>query len=142
MGAYLRRPQPGVLGVQSLAFARALHGSASRFDVPSWPNQPVPQPPVGGQDDFVTALQEKQKGEQKKQSFWEEWSHSAGFQAALTTVVGLGLVFLAGVGYLEWYKAHVLHRVGIGRGAGADKTGGTCVPGGLCECYCEVGADR
>lgn len=83
-------------------------------DIPSWPNPPVPQPPVGGADDFVTTLQGQEKSG-KKQSFWEEWSHSAGFQAALTTVVGLGLVFLAGVGYLEWYKAHVLHRVRVER---------------------------
>ncbi len=47
----------------------------------------------------------------EEQSFWKEWSHSASFQAALTTVVGLGMVFAGGVGYLEWYKAHVLHRV-------------------------------
>lgn len=96
--------------------ARGIHVSHPLRDVPSWPNAPVPQPPVGGQDDFVTALQEKGKAP-KKQSFWEEWSHSAGFQAALTTVVGLGLVFLAGTGYLEWYKAHVLHRVGVAMGS-------------------------
>jgi len=51
-------------------------------------------------------------GKEKKKSFWEEWSHSPSFQAALTTVVGLGMVFAGGIGYLQWYKAHVLTRVG------------------------------
>jgi hypothetical protein len=50
----------------------------------------------------------------KERSFWAEWAHSPSFQAALTTVVGLGAVFAGGIGYLQWYKAHVLHRVRTG----------------------------
>lgn len=70
----------------------------------------MPQNPVGPSDD-LSPRPSSGGPTGKKQSFWEEWSHSASFQAALTTIVGLGMVFGAGIGYLEWYKAHVLHRV-------------------------------
>lgn len=52
------------------------------------------------------------KEEKKHESWYHEWAHSPSFQAALTTVVGLGAVFAGGIGYLQWYKAHVLRRVG------------------------------
>ncbi len=76
----------------------------------------MPQPPVGPDDDFSQMMKDhkdkdKGKRQEERQSFWEVWSHSPGFQAALTTVVGLIMVFGGGMGYLQWYKAHVLHRV-------------------------------
>lgn len=80
-----------------------------------WPNAPMPQPPVGPDDDFSQMMKDhKDRGKkpaEERDSFWREWSHSPGFQAALTTVVGLIMVFGGGMGYLQWYKAHVLHRV-------------------------------
>lgn len=81
--------------------------------MPQWPQAPIPQNPVMPSDDLTPNKKTKggSHGEDGKQSFWQEWSHSASFQAALTTVVGLGMVFGAGTGYLQWYKAHVLHRV-------------------------------
>ncbi|CAK9781101.1 hypothetical protein CC85DRAFT_282535 [Cutaneotrichosporon oleaginosum] len=97
---------------------RYLHASAMRFDVPMWPNAPMPQPPVGPDDDFSQMMKDHRnkdksgkKPPEERESFWKEWSHSPGFQAALTTVVGLIMVFGGGMGYLQWYKAHVLHRV-------------------------------
>ncbi|GJJ08463.1 hypothetical protein Clacol_002681 [Clathrus columnatus] len=33
------------------------------------------------------------------------------FDAALTTLIGLGLVFIGGVGYWEWYKTNVLFKI-------------------------------
>ncbi|WWC70154.1 uncharacterized protein I206_104101 [Kwoniella pini CBS 10737] len=90
---------------------RTFTNSTVRYNVPQWPNPPVPQPPIGPSDDLLItpSTSPLNKG---KESFWREWSSSASFQAALTTVIGLGMVFAAGVGYLEWYKSHVLHRMG------------------------------
>ncbi|WWC94615.1 hypothetical protein V866_001462 [Kwoniella sp. B9012] len=87
---------------------RTFSGTSIRLDIPQWPNPPVPQPPVGPSD---TLTDTPPRRNSDKKGFWEQWSSSASFQAALTTVVGLGMVFAAGVGYLEWYKAHVLHRI-------------------------------
>jgi hypothetical protein len=95
-------------------------------NIPQWPNPPVPQPQVtpydtpGSGSGSASAKGtaggsgggEKQQGTKEQvSSFLREWASSSSFQAALTTVVGLGMVFAAGVGYLEWYKYHVLHRV-------------------------------
>ncbi|PAV24222.1 hypothetical protein PNOK_0129000 [Pyrrhoderma noxium] len=33
------------------------------------------------------------------------------FDAALTTVIGLGIVFMGGIAYLEWYKWNVLNKI-------------------------------
>ncbi|WVR09790.1 hypothetical protein IAU60_006866 [Kwoniella sp. DSM 27419] len=93
------------------AAIRCIATTSPRHDIPSWPNPPVPQPPVGPSDDLTSGSSSRRPHGQEKQSFWREWMSSASFQAALTTVVGLGMVFGAGVGYLEWYKAHVLHRI-------------------------------
>ncbi|RSH88872.1 hypothetical protein EHS25_002534 [Saitozyma podzolica] len=72
----------------------------------------MPQPPVGPSDDLGTGSNPSSRRKKADEdSFWYSWSHSPSFQAALTTIVGLGMVFGAGVGYLEWYKAHVLHRM-------------------------------
>ncbi|WVQ67251.1 uncharacterized protein L199_005446 [Kwoniella botswanensis] len=87
---------------------RTLVSTSVRLDIPQWPNPPVPQPPVGPSD---TLTDTPPRRNSDKKGFWEQWASSASFQAALTTVVGLGMVFAAGVGYLEWYKAHVLHRI-------------------------------
>ncbi|WVQ99544.1 hypothetical protein IAU59_006680 [Kwoniella sp. CBS 9459] len=88
---------------------RELSSTSQRRDVPSWPNPPVPQSPIGPSDNLFPNSGSPESKEQE--SFWKQWSSSASFQAALTTVVGLGMVFAAGVGYLEWYKSHVLHRL-------------------------------
>ncbi|WVQ86539.1 hypothetical protein IAS59_000252 [Cryptococcus gattii] len=86
-----------------------------RLNAPSWPSPPVPQPPVGPSDNLSSSSQQSGQyqyhGQQKKKTFWTEWLSSPSFQAALTTVVGLGMVFAGGMAYLEWYKAHVLHRI-------------------------------
>ncbi|KAJ7594947.1 hypothetical protein C8J56DRAFT_928063 [Mycena floridula] len=42
------------------------------------------------------------------------------FDAVLTTVVGLGLVFFGGVGYVKWYKAEVLNKIELAFAAGYD----------------------
>ncbi|ORY32864.1 hypothetical protein BCR39DRAFT_557421 [Naematelia encephala] len=68
----------------------------------------MPQSPVGPSSNLDPS---QPSARHQRESFWKQWSSSASFQAALTTVVGLGMVFAAGVGYLEWYKAHVLHRI-------------------------------
>ncbi|KAG8933445.1 hypothetical protein FRC02_011823 [Tulasnella sp. 418] len=44
----------------------------------------------------------------------------ASFDAALTTVVGLALVFLGGVAYVTWYKARVLDKIEKAFAAGYD----------------------
>ena len=111
--ALLKRPLRGQVAFKKAPFVtshhRALSSSASRLNVPTWPAPPVPQPPVGPSDDFTP---NQPKGKPKtEESFLHAWTTSASFQAALTTVVGLVMVFGAGIGYLEWYKAHVLHRV-------------------------------
>lgn len=91
---------------------RHLSFTPVRRDVPSWPNPPMPQGPVGPSDDLTPfgskSNQQKQQGHRR---WYQDWAHSPSFQAALTTVVGLGMVFGAGVGYLQWYKSHVLRRV-------------------------------
>jgi hypothetical protein len=120
--------------------ARTIHFSPIRRNIPQWPNPPVPQPQVTPLDSSDPHHEGHRRSRSGKSSFWKEWANSASFQAALTTVVGLGMVFGAGVGYLEWansasfqaalttvvglgmvfgagvgylewYKAHVLHRV-------------------------------
>ncbi|BEI93296.1 uncharacterized protein CcaverHIS019_0509240 [Cutaneotrichosporon cavernicola] len=102
-----------------IANTRHLHVSLTRSNVPMWPNSPMPQPPVTADDEFTQMMKDhKNRGkgrqsppEEERESFWREWSSSPGFQAALTTIVGLIMVFGGGMGYLQWYKAHVLHRV-------------------------------
>ncbi|KAG8816542.1 hypothetical protein FRC17_000293 [Serendipita sp. 399] len=39
------------------------------------------------------------------------FSNSSALDAALTTIVGLGLVFLGGVAYVSWYKHRVLDKI-------------------------------
>lgn len=96
--------------------SRPFSSTLYRHNIPSWPNPPVPQPPVGPSDNLSSSSQQSEQyqyhGKQREKSFWTEWLSSPSFQAALTTVVGLGMVFAGGMAYLEWYKAHVLHRVG------------------------------
>ncbi|WVQ82082.1 hypothetical protein IAT38_004210 [Cryptococcus sp. DSM 104549] len=110
-----------------LSFARGFTSTTRAQDVPSWPNPPMPQPPVGPSDDLShrpppssslsssssssSSSHSHNGGQRKKESFWTIWARSPSFQAALTTVVGLGMVFAGGMAYLEWYKAHVLHRI-------------------------------
>nr|ODO01229.1 hypothetical protein L204_01957 [Cryptococcus depauperatus CBS 7855] len=89
------------------------------LNVPSWPNPPMPQPPVGPSNDLSIPKSDtthqgfsRECGSEKKnKNFWTDWLSSPSFQAALTTVVGLGMVFAGGMAYLEWYKSHVLHRI-------------------------------
>lgn len=38
-------------------------------------------------------------------------SRTPTFDAALTTLIGLGLVFLGGIAYWEWYKTNVLYKI-------------------------------
>ncbi|KAF7428731.1 hypothetical protein PC9H_007961 [Pleurotus ostreatus] len=40
--------------------------------------------------------------------------------AALTTIVGLGMVFLGGVGYIKWYKKNVLDKIELAFAPGYD----------------------
>jgi hypothetical protein len=102
-----RSVRPAALPVR----IQLISSSPRRLDIPSWPGPPVPQPPVGPSDDLSSPTRTSQDGKKEHESFWHQWLHSPSFQAALTTMVGLGMVFGAGVGYLEWYKSHVLHRV-------------------------------
>ncbi|KZV97832.1 hypothetical protein EXIGLDRAFT_607590 [Exidia glandulosa HHB12029] len=44
----------------------------------------------------------------------------APWDAALTTLVGLGIVFVGGVGYIAWYKRHVLNKIEVAFQAGYD----------------------
>jgi hypothetical protein len=102
--------------VVSFTPSRSLSATLPRWNVPTWPAPPMPQPPVGPSDNLTpgnsSASSRDSKSKSAEESFWHAWSTSPSFQAALTTVVGLGMVFGAGIGYLEWYKYHVLHRVG------------------------------
>lgn len=95
--------------------SRPFSSTFHRLNIPSWPNPPVPQSPVGPSGNLSSSPQQSEQyryhGKQEK-TFWTEWLSSPSFQAALTTIVGLGIVFGGGMAYLEWYKAHVLHRVG------------------------------
>lgn len=101
--------------IGSATSARRLHASPSIRNIPSWPAPPMPQPPVGPSDNLASGSGRPGagagSGQNKHRSWYSEWAHSPSFQAALTTVVGLAMVFGAGVGYLEWYKGHVLRRV-------------------------------
>ncbi|TFK44895.1 hypothetical protein BDQ12DRAFT_621361 [Crucibulum laeve] len=45
---------------------------------------------------------------------------SALVDAALTTIIGLGLVFAGGVAYVKWYKANVLDKIEVAFSAGYD----------------------
>ena len=104
---------------------RHLSTSPIRLDVPTWPNPPMPQPPVGPSDDLTSGPYRapgagglegggpggKKGGSGTGRSWVSDWAHSPSFQAALTTVVGLGMVFGAGIAYLEWYKGHQLRRI-------------------------------
>jgi hypothetical protein len=90
---------------------RFLNTTRIAQNIPTWPSPPMPQNPVGPSAPVPSSSTSDSPYTTAAQSFWRAWSSSASFQAALTTIVGLGMVFGAGVGYLEWYKAHVLHRV-------------------------------
>lgn len=87
-----------------------------RLDIPTWPPPPIPQSPVGPSDDLTAGPSRATPGLRdveaaSRRRWYQDWVHSPSFQAALTTVVGLAMVFGAGVGYLQWYKGHVLRRV-------------------------------
>ncbi|KAJ9101973.1 hypothetical protein QFC20_005122 [Naganishia adeliensis] len=92
----------------------AFHASAIRKDLPQWPNPPVPQPVVTPYQD-PRAGQGGGGGGDNKKSSWkdilENLSTNPLFGAMLTTVIGLAAVFGGGVGYLAWYKAHVLNKM-------------------------------
>ena len=93
---------------------RPLSTSSIRRNVPRWPQPPgQPQTPINPSDDAISQINSQRisQATDRVKTFWEEWSSSPSFQAALTTVVGLMMVFAGGVGYLSWYKSHVLHRV-------------------------------
>jgi hypothetical protein len=96
----------------ALVHLRALHPTCPVLDMPSSPNHSVSQPPVVPSDKIkphsVSSNTEANIG---FHTLWRQWSQRPSLQAALTTMVGLGIVFGAGVGYLRWYKGHVLRRV-------------------------------
>ena len=92
------------------SLTRPISTTSTRNDAPSWPPPPVPQLPVGPSSSPPSPSSYGPDSDHRP-SFLRDWASSASFQAALTTVIGLGMVFGAGVGYLEWYKSHVLHRV-------------------------------
>lgn len=97
--------------------SRSFTSTASTRNIPSWPSPPIPQNPIMPSDDLSSSSKPSGSGSglgnEKKRSWYSDWAHSPSFQAALTTVVGLAMVFGAGVGYLQWYKAHVLRRVSL-----------------------------
>lgn len=90
--------------------------STRRVFVPSRPTSPNPPFAVGTSEnapknvrhDSVPSSQENIVG---FRSLCRQWSHRPWFHAALTALVGLGIAFGAGVGYLQWYKGHILRRV-------------------------------
>ena len=101
-------------GPSPFQLCRPISVTPRRSDVPSWPPPPVPKPPVSPSDDLTPKAGPSTSHESNakpEESFWQQWMSSASFQAALTTVMGLGMVFAGGIGYLEWYKQHVLYRV-------------------------------
>lgn len=91
--------------------ARLIASTPLRSDVPTWPNPPLPQGPVGPSDNLTSTASNSGHHKESHRRWYQDWVHSPSFQAALTTVVGLAMVFGAGVGYLQWYKSHVLRRV-------------------------------
>jgi hypothetical protein len=108
-----------------LAFSnhRCLSLSSSRRNIPSWPNPPSPQPtvtPLSSQGSSYNSSSSQYSHDSGTRSFLREWASSSSFQAALTTLVGLGVVFAAGVGYFEWYKSHVSRRVEMAFAPGYD----------------------
>jgi hypothetical protein len=103
-----------VLRIPRTSTARALSTTPPRLNLPSWPPGPIPQSPQGpdpngGSNQQNSYGQYQRQGAQDK--WYIKWANSSSFQAALTTIVGLGMVFGGGIAYLEWYKHHVLHRV-------------------------------
>ncbi|KAL1411457.1 hypothetical protein Q8F55_002413 [Vanrija albida] len=106
--ASVRAYRPMAASARAVPLVRALHSSALRQNIPSWPPGPIPENPVTPSQDLASGGSGKKEDHK---SWWHDWLHSPSFQAALTTVVGLGMVFGAGTGYLYWYKAHVLSRV-------------------------------
>jgi len=109
----LRSHHGSIIHARRTVQAREIHSSRINRNIPQWPNPPMPQPSVTPLDPSDPHHSGHRRSRSERTSFWKEWANSASFQAALTTVVGLGMVFGAGVGYLEWYKAHVLHRVSL-----------------------------
>ncbi|GFZ44299.1 hypothetical protein JCM24511_02021 [Saitozyma sp. JCM 24511] len=90
--------------------------STRRVFVPSRPTSANPRSAVGTPEnapknvrhDSVPSSQENIVG---FRSLYRQWSHRPWFHAALTALVGLGIAFGAGVGYLQWYKGHILRRI-------------------------------
>lgn len=93
--------------------ARRISSSPQRLDLPQWPGPAIPQPPVGPSDP-IAAKDDAQSSSSGRGSFgdiFKRWADNPLVQAAITTVLGLGVVFVGGIGYLEWYKANVLNRM-------------------------------
>ena len=68
---------------------RSIHASSHRFDIPQWPNPPVPQPSVTPYDSGNSGgsnLDGKRPG---KGSVYAELAASPIVQAAVTTAIGL-----------------------------------------------------
>lgn len=129
------RASTALAKIAQAASTRHLQTSSALRNIPSWPSPPVPQGPVGPSDD-LKPLKSKPASQE---SFWHQWTNSPSFQAAFTTVVGLAVVFGAGIGYLEWYKHHVLHRVSSNDMACTRRLLMSCTDWkslrtGLCEC--------
>lgn len=89
---------------------RYISASARRLDLPQWPGPAVPQPPVGPSDTIPPSKRTSSPSDSFS-DILRRWADNPLVQAAVTTVLGLGVVFVGGVGYLEWYKANVLDRM-------------------------------
>ncbi|KAF8320502.1 hypothetical protein DL93DRAFT_2052955 [Clavulina sp. PMI_390] len=72
------------------------------------PSEPAPEPPRGNSSSPFSALS------------LPSFTRSSSFDAAVTTAIGLMIVFGAGVGYLSWYKARVLDKVQLAFARGYD----------------------
>ncbi|KAJ9107479.1 hypothetical protein QFC21_000932 [Naganishia friedmannii] len=129
LGQYTKDHRAVALRLQGSTLTRNaqrfnIHSTASRQDLPQWPNPPVPQPVATPYQDPRTGQGGAGGGGKGPGTDWktilENLSTNPLFGAMLTTVIGLAAVFGGGVGYLAWYKAHVLNKMMHAFDAGYD----------------------
>ncbi|EJD40393.1 hypothetical protein AURDEDRAFT_187028 [Auricularia subglabra TFB-10046 SS5] len=122
LGAFQRLPRVLQANTRWLHATRLVRNDKRLETRPAAPEQPQPAPvdlPVnapgpGGADPAPS------QGAGGSLPSPLQYPPGTPWDAAFTTLVGLGIVFLGGIGYITWYKRHVLNKIEVAFKGGYD----------------------